>query len=169
MWLQMDLDGIIVKLQIQQYQNETERAYDEYGCWCEVSYSFSSEPWLNYKGTNDEVFLSLEVDGLAQALDDLISDRLTEPVNVVFVEPDFCFKMSPKKELSVENGTHEIIDISIDWQVYFWHDGLTANHLTIAMDREDIIHLRNYLYLIIGKYHESTPEIVEMKEKGILY
>lgn len=170
MWLKIDSDGIIAKLQIRKYKNETERAGDDYGCWCEVSYSFSSEPWLNYHAENEELLLSIEVDELAQSLDDFINDRFTEEIAEGFYELEFCFIFSPKQELIVENGAREIIDISMEWQVFFWHDDpFTENHLSVTLGREDIIHLRNYLYLIMGKYNENTPEIVEMKEKGILY
>ncbi len=175
MRLKMDLDGIAVELQIQQYTKRNARTGDECDYWCKVSFSFFSEPWLNYKKENEEVFLSGEVDDLAQALDDLLNDRLSNPAEVEHIEPDFCFEFMPKEDLRnnprilyIQPG-QEIADISMEWKVYFWHDGLTANYLTVAMDREDIINLRNYLFYIVGKYDETTPEIVKMKENGILY
>lgn len=175
MWLRMDLDGITVELQIQQYSKQNARTGDEYDYWCKVSFSFFSEPWLNYKKENEEVFLSCEVDDLAQALDDLLNDRLSKPAEVEHIEPDFCFELSPKEDLRnnsrilyIKPG-QEIADISMEWKVFFWHDGLTANHLTVTLDRENIINLKNYLFWVTGKYNETTPEIIEMKKSGILY
>ena len=89
MWLKMNLDGIIVELCIQRYVKKENRTADEYGHWCKVGFSFSSEPWLNYNKENDEVFLSYEVDDLAAALDDLLNDKLSEPTTVELIEPDF--------------------------------------------------------------------------------
>ena len=99
MWLKMNLDGIIVELSIQRYVKKENRTSDEYGHWCEVGFSFSSEPWLNYNKENDEVFLSYEVDDLAAALDDLLNDKLSEPTTVELIEPDFCFELLPKEDL----------------------------------------------------------------------
>ena len=175
MWFKMDLDGIIVELCIQQYVKKEARTADEYDHWCKVSFSFSSQPWLNYNKGNDEVFLSYEVDDLAKILDDLLNDRLSKPTTMELIEPDFCFELMPKEDLRnnprilyVQQG-HEIADISMKWKVFFWHDGLTANYLTVTLDRADIANLRNYLFLITGKYDEHTPEIMKMEKIGILY
>ena len=174
MRLRMDLDGIIVEFQIQQYTGKNARTYLEHHYWCNVSFSFLSEPWLNYRKENDEVFLSFEVDELAQALDDLLNDNFSEIEAMEFVEPDFHFKFFPKEDLRkrpnmIVSPGHEILDISMEWSISFWHDGLTANHLAIVFDRNDIVNLKNYLFLVIGKYDELTPEIVEMRKNGILY
>ena len=95
-----------------------------------------------YKKENEEVFLSCEVDGLAQALDDLQNDKLSKPVVVDHIEPDFCFELSPKEDLRnnseilyIQSG-QGITDISMAWKVYSWHDGLTENYLIMTMDRK---------------------------------
>ena len=44
----------------------------------------------------------------------------------------------------------EIADIYVEWEIYFWHEGLTDNHLTITLGREEIIQLREYLIAIIN-------------------
>lgn len=174
MWLKLDLDGIIVELQIQQYTKQDARTSDEYGYWCKVGFLFSSHPWLNYSKENDELFLSYEVDDLANALDDLLDDRLSESQELTLIEPDFCFELIPKQDLRnnsrilyIQPG-YEIADISMEWRVSFWHDGLTANYLTVTLDRTDIRNLRDYLFLVIGKYNDHSPEIIEMKKNGLL-
>lgn len=140
-----------------------------------VSFSFSSESWLNYNKENDEVFLSYEVDGLTATLDDLLNDKLSEPTTVELIEPDFCFELMPKEDLRnnpwvlyIQPG-HEIADIFMEWKVSFWHGGLTANYLTVALDRADITILKNYLRLVTEQYNEHTPEIIEMKRNRNLY
>lgn len=175
MWLKMNLDGIIVELCIQRYVKKENRNSDEYDYWCDVGFSFSSEPWLNYNKENDEVFLSYEVDDLAAALDELINDKLSEPTTVELIEPDFCFELTPKEDLRnnprvlhIQPG-HEIVDISMEWKISFWHDGLTANYLTVTLGRANITNLRDYLFLVTGQYDESTPVIIEMEKNGILY
>lgn len=175
MWLKMDLDGIIVELRVQRYVKTEKQTLDAYSHRCEVAFSFSSEPWLNYSSENYAVFYPFEVDDLAAALDDLLNDKLSEPTIVELIEPDFRFRLKPKVDLRnnprvlyIQPG-HEIADISMNWEVYFWHDGLTANYLTIALDRSDITNLKNYLFLVTGQYNEHTPEIVEMIKSGILY
>lgn len=176
MWLKMDLDGIIVELCIRQYIKKENRASDKYDYWCKVGFSFSSQTWLNYNKENDEVFLCYEVDDLAKALDNLLNNKLSEPTTVELIEPDFCFELMPKEDLRnnprilyIQLG-HEIADISMEWKIFFWHGGeLTENYLTVKLDRTDIMNLRNYLFLVTGKYDEHAPEIIEMEKNGILY
>lgn len=175
MWLKMDLDGIIAELCIRQYIKKENRTSDEYDHWCNVGFSFSSQQWLNYNKENDTILLSYEVDDLAEALDNLLNDKLYKPTTTEFIEPDFCFELMPKMDLRnnpqilyIRSG-HEIADISMEWKVFFWHGGLTANHLSVTLDRTDITNLRNYLFLITGKYDKHTPEIIEMEKNGILY
>ncbi|MCI9086137.1 MAG: hypothetical protein HFE51_06935 [Clostridia bacterium] len=175
MRLKMDLDGIIVELNIQQYVKKENRTSDECDYWCKVDFSFSSQLWLNYNKENDEVFLSYEVDDLTEALDKLLNNKLCAPTTIELIEPDFCFELTPKEDLRnnpqilyIQPG-YEIADISMEWRVFFWHDGLTANYLTVTLDRTDIKNLRDYLFLVTGKYNECTPEIVEMEKNGILY
>lgn len=171
----MNLDGIIVKLQIQHYTKKEARIREEYDNWCKASFSFFAEPWLDYHKENKEIFLSFEIDELAQALDDLLHDKISQPTIVEFIEPDFLFELSPKEDLRdnprvvyIRPGK-EITDISMKWEISFWNDGLTANYLTLTLDREDMVNLKNYLWWVIGKYDETTPEIIAMKAKGILY
>lgn len=118
MKLKLDLDGIIVQLQIRNYNPELKEDY----CtgWCKVDFSFSSESWLNYSQDNSEVFLSSEVSDLYSDLERLLHDELTDIKELGMVEPDFFFRLHPKfdirndpKVLYVAPG-HEIRDISVD-------------------------------------------------------
>lgn len=43
-----------------------------------------------------------------------------------------------------------LIDVSADWIVNLWNEGaLTANSFSVAMDREDITQLRDYLRTVL--------------------
>lgn len=172
-WLRLDLDGIIVQLKIERYERSNRDRWDEQ--WCKVSFSFCSDDWLHYAKDDDEVFLSCEIEELAENLQKLMRDEFAELVEMECIEPDFSFSFYPKKDL--RNDPHysyvregfEIVDISMEWKVAFWHDGLTANWLTVTLDRSDMEHLLNYLLLVMGEKDESSPEIAQMIKDGQLY
>lgn len=175
MWLRLDLEGIITELCIRKYVKQEKQNGFASDYWCDVGFSFSFPPLINYTKSHDEILLSDEVDALAKALNDLLNDKLTERVTLEFCEPDFCFELMPKEDLRnnprllyIRPG-HEIADICAEWKVFFWNGALTANYLTVTLDRADIMALRNYLFLVIGKYNTDTPEIAEMIKGGILY
>lgn len=46
MRLQADLNGILLQLNIHDYQLSTDDAW--FGEWCRTDFSFSSKSWLNY-------------------------------------------------------------------------------------------------------------------------
>lgn len=172
MWFDIDLCGIKFQLNIKGYQDSTKGGWDEQ--WCDVDFAFISPNWLNYHKENDEVLLSCEIEELAQSLDDLLQDRLTEIKTIECIEPDFNFILTPKRDLRndprytyVREGC-EIADIYMEMKVFFWNDGLTDNYLSITFNRTDIEYLKQYLLLTMKKTDSSTPAISEMIEKGIL-
>ena len=62
----------------------------------------------------------------------------------------------------------EIVDIDMEWKISFWHDGLTANYLSVTLNRTDIESLLLYLRLVMGEVQESAPEIKALMNKGII-
>ena len=53
MRLQVDLNGILLQLNIHDYQPSTD---DAWFCeWCRTDFSFSSKSWLNYHKEDDEI------------------------------------------------------------------------------------------------------------------
>ena len=73
------------------------------------------------------------------------------------IEPDFKFILYPEEDLRnnpnytyVQPG-YEIVDIYLEWRVYFWNEGLTDNYLTVTLGREEITMLRDYLRTVIKK------------------
>lgn len=172
MWLRLDLDGIVLKLQIRNYVKVA--ADDWNSTWCKTDFSFVSEPWLNYHKEEDEVFLAREIDELKEALQALLENQLTEATEFCCIEPDFNFILTPQRDLRLDPKTLyvkpgcEIVDIDVEWKVSFWHDGLTANYLSVSLDREDIENLLSYLRLVTGELIESDPKIQQLIRDGIL-
>lgn len=154
MWICLNLDGIELQLRITGYQKSTERWDEE---WCRADLSLRSDEWLNYQIKGQEILLACEVERLCHALKDLLTDRIAQECLVGFIEPDLAFNLSPKQDIRsnlnvvyVKPG-HEITDISMNLEVAFWHDGLTANRLMIAFGRAEIEQLLCYLHLVINE------------------
>lgn len=173
MWFKIDLNGIILQLQFREYRPSKKEIWDEQ--WCKTDFSFASEPWLNYHQENGEVFLSCEVEELADRIDKLLHDRLQEKTEVELIEPDFHFILYPKRDLRndpkyayIKPG-HEIADIYMKWTVTFWNEGLTDNYLSVTLDRADMEYLLNYLHLVMGKLSRKDSLIADMIDKGIIY
>ena len=148
MWYECDINGIKVTLQIRGYKPTNEDNW--YHEWCKCDFSFSSGNWLNYHKENDEVLLSHEVKELAEAFTKLLDNKLSEETEISCMEPDFIFMLHPQTDLRndpkytyIRPGC-EIQDISLEWKIYFWNDGLTGNYLTITLNRNEITNLRDY-------------------------
>ena len=155
MWFEIDASGINIKLQINGYRPTNEDNWDSE--WCRCDFLFSSGDWLSYHKENDEVLLACEVDELEEKLSRLLENKLTEIEEMVCIEPDFIFKLYPQIDIRenpkytyVQPG-YELQDIYLEWKIFFWHGGLTDNHLTITLGREEIKSLRGYLASIIKR------------------
>lgn len=155
MWLELDLCGIKVKLRIKGYKPTGKEDWDSE--WCNCDFLFASGEWLNYHREDDEVLLSCEVEELEESLTKLLNNELNEVKEIMCMEPDFNFILHPQKDLRtdpkytyVQKG-YEIQDIYVEWKVFFWNEGLTDNHLTVVLGREDIMQLRDYLSVTMKK------------------
>lgn len=173
MWLKLDLDGIIFQLQIRGYRPSTKENWDDN--WCRVSLSLTSRNWLDYSIREDEVLLSAEIETLAEDLSKLLNDDFSEILETDCIEPDFRFKLHPKKDLRddpkytyVQEG-YEIEDISMEWIISFWDGGLTDNFLSLKFCRDDIKYLSNYLNIVMGEIDKQNEIINQMINKGVLY
>ena len=172
MWLKLNLSGIRLSMQIRNYHRTSEE--DWLSVWCKTDFSFVADKWLNYCEDDSEVFLAREIEDLAKSLDDLLNDRLTAPTEFNCIEPDFNFILNPKKDLRLDPKVLyvrpgcEIVDIDMEWKISFWHDGLTANYLSVTLNRTDIESLLLYLRLVMGEVRESSPEIKALISKGVI-
>ena len=106
---------------------------------------------INYRKDHDELFTPEEVDGLADALTNLLEGKINELQEYPLVEPDFVFLLYPIKDLRTDPKYtyvapgHEFQDIYVEWRVFFWDDGLTENYLNVTLYRDDIIAFRDFL------------------------
>lgn len=176
MWprLNLNLNGILLTLRIKNYQKPFDPDSDWTSAWCKVDFSFISEPWLHYRQADSEVFLAREIDTLSEVLQSLLTDGLTGPMEFICMEPDFYLVLHPKRDLrddprvlSISLG-HELEDIRMEWRVSFWNEGLTKNHLSVSLAREEIEALLTYLRLISGQLSESDPAVGELIRKNII-
>ena len=121
------------------------------------------------------MLLAREVDDLVEALERLLTDQLSAPTEFACIEPDFIFELTPKEDLRnnpryvyIRPGC-EIADIDLEWKVFFWHEGLTGNYLSVALTRPDIECLLTYLKVVTGQLSEKDAEVQSLIEQGILY
>ena len=173
MWLKLNLDGIALSLRIRQYKKVKVDDWDS--TWCKTDFSFIAEPWLKYIKEDDEVLLAREVDDLVEALEKLLADQLSTPTEFTCIEPDFIFELTPTEDLRsnprfvyIRPGC-EIADIDLEWKVFFWHEGLTGNYLSVALARPDIECLLTYLKVVTGRLSEKDEQVQTLIAKGILY
>lgn len=151
MVFERNIGGIDVNLQIDNYESPPDHEFGDW--WCDCSFSFrmgGSTEIINYRVDHDETLTPEEVDEIADVLTDLIDGKITEPRELPMTEPDFVFLIYPIKDLRndpqytyVRPG-YEFRDIYIEWRIYFWNEGLTDNFLTVTLQRDDIISLRDF-------------------------
>lgn len=170
MLFQLSLDGIKWYFKVKGYRKSTDNWCDE---WCHVEFTVQSHAWLNYTQSG-ELLLACEVEEMISVFEDLLEDRINETKTLEFIEPDLKFLIHPKKDLREDpNYTyvkpgHEIVDVSVDLQISFWDGGLTANYLSLAMDREEILLLTKYLRLVMGQLSKDDTFVQDMLKNGSL-
>lgn len=170
MWFKLDLDGIDMILRIKGYERYSKEPYQ----WCDTDFSFVNDSWLNYYADNAEVLLPSEIDWLANSLDDLLAGKLKKVNFLDCLEPNYRFILYPKKEFRDNHepeylkSIREIEDVYMNLKIYFWNGYLSENNLSLVFYRKNIEYLRNYLFLITGKYKSDDQCILEMIEKGII-
>ena len=171
MWLKLDLDGIKLWFKVKGYKKSTDSNWDDE--WCTVELNVQSENWLNY-AQSGELLLACEVEEILSLFEDLTEDKIQESREVEFVEPDFGFVLNPKKDLRddprytyVKPGC-EIVDIDAELRVSFWNGGLTANYLSLNMDREDIIAFITYLRVITKRINKADDTVQLLLQNGVL-
>ena len=171
MWLKLNLDGIKLYLKITGYKESTNSNWTDE--WCGVELNVQSGNWLSYSQSG-ELLLACEIEEILSLFKDLIEDKITETKEVEFIEPDFKFVLNPKKDLRddprytyVKPG-HEIVDIDAEFRVFFWDGGLTANYLSLRMDREDITAFITYLNVITKRINKADDSVQLLLNNGIL-
>lgn len=167
MYLKLDLDGFIVDLRIRRYRKTSKNDWDD--VWCKTDFSFVFEPYFNYSKNNYEVLLAFEIDEMVETFEALVSGQISERTVLEFIEPDFCFILNPDNESVVDNGSDSQYNayVAMEWRIAFWNDGLTSNHLSLYLDRDDITALLTYLKIVSGRLSADAPEVNELIGKKI--
>ena len=152
MCLKLDACGIDINLKIKGYTTSTKDNWDYQ--WCRCDFSFSSGDWLNYQREDNEVLLCCEVEELETYFTKLLNDELSAVKKITCLEPDFVFVLHPqfnkrKNSQYADVNYEKEEDIYVEWKVFFWSGGITDNHLTVILDRNDIMVMRDYLLHII--------------------
>lgn len=152
MVFERNLNGIEVILRIDNYESPSKHTFGD--GWCDCGFSFRMGKLaeiINYRKDHDELLTPEEVDGLADALTNLLEGKINELQEYPLVEPDFVFLLYPIKDLRTDPKYtyvapgHEFQDIYVEWRVFFWDDGLTENYLNVTLYRDDIIAFRDFL------------------------
>ena len=144
--------------------------------WCNVSMNYQSGEWLDYVVDRQQLLLSDEVDDLQSALSRFLNDEFMNAAVLGFAEPDIEFILYPKRDvrddpnlLYISPEADPIQDIIMDLRVSFWNGGLTANYLSLCMDREDIEMLHKYLMLVTEKIDVDSEDIQKMISRRYLF
>lgn len=152
-WLEMDISGVNVKLQIKGYVKPTQEN------WCDnwplCSYRFSSN-MFDFHCNDEAVLLAAEVNQLCSSLTDLLENKVSDIYELDFVEPNFAFRYFPKKDLRTDPRFvyvapgHEIEDIYLEWKIFLWDTGCPTEHyVAVILYREEIQALRDYLLSVM--------------------
>ena len=171
MWFHLDLDGIEFHFRISHYKKSVQEVWDEQ--WCKVDLTLQSGNWLNYEVSSD-ILLSCEVEEIRNKLSALLSNKIQAPEELEFVEPDLSFVLNPQKDLSSDLNCmyvapgHEIVDIDADIRVHLWNGGLTANYISLCLDREDIEALCYYLDLLTNQTKLDNPAVKKLLDNDII-
>lgn len=146
----LNVDGMIVRLSVNDYEKSNKADWDSQWCNCEFSLGFENQ--LIFYESSGSLLLSCEIEDLESKLTQLLNDELDEAYKLECLEPDFQFMLQPKRDLRndpnivyVQKG-HEIADIAMEWRVFLWIGGFaTDNYFALALGRKEITLLRDFL------------------------
>lgn len=153
----LNVDGMEIYLNINDYVKTNSDNWDS--TWCRVDFSFKFLKCINYSKSNDEVLLACEIESLEKSLTDLLEHKINKKMLLSFIEPDFNFELYPRHLITDEDPNvvyvkpgYEAIDVSAEWTVNLWSEGaLTANYFSVALDRNEITQLRDYLRTVLSE------------------
>lgn len=171
MWIKLDLDGMRVEFEIDNYK--ANQNLD--GNWTNFSYNYSFRDIIKYNFQNAEILLSCEIDELRDVLEKLLNDELTDIKKINFIEPDLEFELHPKFDIRNDSNLmcvkseKEKVDIYMELKVNLWDGGLTSNYFSTTFSRNEIEYLFVYLSLITKKISKDDSRVLKLIENGILY
>ncbi len=146
--------GIAISFEIKRPDMSTFYDEDE---WCLVSFKLTSGKMLRYECEDAYVLRFSEIRELHEALTKLLMNEYKEETVINFEVPDFEFYLFPvfdlKKDPNFLYVTEEgrFTKINLYWRIYFWNGAVsTSNYLSVNLDKEQIIELRDYLRTILN-------------------
>jgi hypothetical protein len=155
MLFRLPVDGLQLEFQITHYSKSKKECWEDQ--WCEVGFCIDDHHGFRYAFyENYMILLSAEVEEIEENLTLLLEDKLEQEKVLEFLEPNFQMTLYP---------TTDLYGIKLEWRIYFWDEGTpTESHIALAMYREDITYLRDYLRLVtrmIKPDQEQTWHILD--------
>lgn len=175
MWLKLDADGMNIELRIRFYEPCTND--NQNSQWCCVDANFQMDNYINYFITNDEILMCSEVEALEASLTDFINGKIKEEFSIECIEPYFEFKFNPSRKLTEKDKMRSLyyssdlktIEPFVEWRSIIWDDCPTGSFISTPLFMNNVIVLRDYLRLVMGKIDKNSDEITEYVNTGKIY
>ena len=169
MKLKLNLSDVIFQMEILDPAGEPSRD------WLRVNLSLEG-PYVDYRVTEDELFMPREVAELARALEALLNHETDEDRTVELMEPDLCFRLYPAKRLYSVPGEVAYLAGTLDRKMYaeimvsFWRreGGLGGNSFTMRLNEPEIRALWIYLEQYLGRIPAEDERVRELVRQGAL-
>lgn len=157
MWLNLKIDGIKFVFRIRDYQEET--LENRYYNWTVCDLHVQAKDYIDYKITNQEIFLAIEIEKLLLTLKKVVNGEKLDYYELNFIEPDLEFTFE------FYEGNEYFMDVKVN----FWYQGaLTANYLNLSFSKEEIGLLMMYLEWVVGKRTAEDASIQDMLRRNEL-
>ncbi|MDO5037794.1 MAG: hypothetical protein Q4E37_05790 [Tissierellia bacterium] len=163
MWLKLNLSGLDLEFRVLNYTPV--EAPKEEGPWAHVDFSCKYGRDLDYGRSSNHLLLAYEVKEIYDNLRALLDQRMEEKKEMTFCAPDYIMVLDPHPQ-----GSPGKAAAPLEWRFSLETEGLvTRNYLSVFFDREDVVHLKDYLALVVGDIEENHPAIQEMMAEGLYY
>lgn len=152
MWIQFNLNGMLLKLKINNYKNNNE--------YVDISFEYRFKDIINYKKDNQKVLQCKDIDTIKEMTKSLLNKTLQNDDSYCCYEPDFSFDFIGGKWLTINT--------------YLWNDEdrttqITNNSISITLELKEIEQFYNYLRLITNEIDINNLDIKEMLNNNIIY
>lgn len=164
MWFNLDLEGFNFHMKIWDWRPVTRENIDDN--WCSVQLNLIAKDSLNKYIHSD--LLCAEIERFVDFLDQFEQNQIQKKTSLDFLEPDLQFVFYPNGNAEGCRSLYKIEEPFMEMFIYFWCGYPTNNHLALTFYKKEIQLLANYLKLVIGRLKSNSPEIQQMRERGIL-
>lgn len=152
MWINFDLNGMLLKLKIDNYNNNNE--------YVDISFEYRFKDIINYKKDNQKVLLCKDIDSIKEMTKSLLDKTLQKDDSYYCYEPDFSFDFIGGQWLKINT--------------YLWNNEdrttqITNNTISTTLELKEIEQFYNYLRLITNEIDINNLDIKEMLDNNIIY